>query len=97
MQIGHIQTATVPQSLPVKPSQGLAEQPFANVLQGAVEQVNSLQNEADAAARAFAVGQASSIHDTMIALEKADVSLRLVTRVRNQAVEAYQEIMRMPI
>jgi flagellar hook-basal body complex protein FliE len=74
-----------------------AQQDFANVLQTAVENVNRLQHEAGDAARAFSVGQASSIHDTMIAMEKADISLRLLTQVRNKAVEAYQEIMRMQI
>jgi flagellar hook-basal body complex protein FliE len=43
------------------------------------------------------LGQAPSVHDTMIAMEKADVSLRLTTKVRNKVVEAYQEIMRMQV
>ncbi len=57
----------------------------------------SLEQLGDAAARAFALGQAPSVHDTMIAMEKADLSLRLTTKVRNKVVEAYQEIMRMQV
>ena len=70
---------------------------FATLLQQSLERVDGLQHEADAAARAFALGQAPSIHDTMIAMEKADLSLRLTTKVRNKVVEAYQEIMRMQV
>jgi flagellar hook-basal body complex protein FliE len=43
------------------------------------------------------LGQAPSVHDTMITMEKADLSLRLTTKVRNKVVEAYQEIMRMQV
>lgn len=70
---------------------------FGTLLQQAVDRVNGLQQNADAAARSFALGQAPSVHDTMIAMEKADVSLRLTTKVRNKVVEAYQEIMRMQV
>ena len=70
---------------------------FATLLQQSLERVDGLQHDADAAARAFALGQAPSVHDTMIAMEKADVSLRLTTKVRNKVVEAYQEIMRMQV
>src|SRR5690349_580444 len=70
---------------------------FATLLQQSLERVDGLQHDADAAARAFALGQAPSVHDTMIAMEKADLSLRLTTKVRNKVVEAYQEIMRMQV
>jgi flagellar hook-basal body complex protein FliE len=97
MHITPLQSAGNPAEAPLRPANVAAQQDFANVLQTAVENVNRLQHEAGDAARAFSVGQASSIHDTMIAMEKADISLRLLTRVRNKAVEAYQEIMRMQI
>src|SRR5256712_12539294 len=70
---------------------------FATLLQQSLERVDGLQHEADAAARAFALGQAPSVHDTIIAMEKADLSLRLTTKVRNKVVEAYQAIMRMQV
>jgi flagellar hook-basal body complex protein FliE len=83
----------------VQPSPDLPRQSgsFAALLQHSLERVNGLQHEADAAARAFALGQAPSVHDTVIAMEKADLSLRLTTKVRNKVVEAYQEIMRMQV
>jgi flagellar hook-basal body complex protein FliE len=40
-------------------------------------------------------GDHQDVHGTMIAMQEADVSLRLMTSVRNRAIEAYREIMRM--
>ena len=70
---------------------------FGNLLQQAIDQVNQTQQEAESAAQDFAVGASQSIHDTIIRLEKADLSLRLLTQVRNKVVEAYQEVMRMQV
>ena len=38
-----------------------------------------------------------SLHETMIAMEQADVSFRFMMQVRNKIVEAYQEILRMQV
>ena len=37
------------------------------------------------------------LQETMIALEKADVSFRLMMQIRNKVLDAYQEIMRMQV
>jgi flagellar hook-basal body complex protein FliE len=42
-------------------------------------------------------GEDISVHEVMIAAEKAKLSLDLAIQVRNKAIEAYQEIMRMQI
>ncbi len=42
-------------------------------------------------------GESVDLHEMMIAMEKADISLRLMVQVRNNAIDAYQEIMRMQI
>jgi flagellar hook-basal body complex protein FliE len=42
-------------------------------------------------------GESVDLHEMMIAMEKADISLRLMVQVRNKAIDAYQEIMRMQI
>ena len=100
MDIAPIARIGIPQQLEsVKPSPELPGHSgsFATLLQQSLERVDGLQHEADAAARAFALGQAPSVHDTIIAMEKADLSLRLATKVRNKVVEAYQEIMRMQV
>jgi flagellar hook-basal body complex protein FliE len=70
---------------------------FANVLEQSLTEVNSMQQKADAAITALATGEKVSLHDTMIAMEQADVSFRLMMQVRNKIVEAYQEILRMQV
>lgn len=42
-------------------------------------------------------GDSVDLHELMIAMEKADISLRLMVQVRNKAVDAYHEIMRMQV
>ncbi len=48
-----------------------------------------------------AVGQmldgTGDVHDAMIALQRADMTLQLTVQIRNKLVSAYQEIMRMPV
>jgi len=67
---------------------------FGDILKKSIEQVNDAQLQADAAIKAAASGENTDIHDTMIAIQKADVSLKLMMEVRNKLLEAYQDIMR---
>ncbi len=69
---------------------------FADVLGKAVGKVDGLQLQADGEAEKLALG-GGNLHETALALEKADVAMRLLTRVRNKVVEAYQEVMRMNV
>ena len=70
---------------------------FASVLKSSLAEVNQMQQKADAAVTALASGEKVSLHETMIAMEQADVSFRLMMQVRNKIVEAYQEILRMQV
>ncbi len=70
---------------------------FGEVLTKAIDKVDQLNQEADQAVRNLATGQDKDIHNTMIALEKAEVSFRLMMQVRNKIVTAYQEVMRMQV
>jgi len=70
---------------------------FSNILKKSLEEVNNLQNEADASIKNIAAGKMDNIQDAAIAIEKADVSLRLLTQIRNKAVDAYKQIMRMQV
>jgi flagellar hook-basal body complex protein FliE len=71
--------------------------PFGQVLKDALSQVNSLQHEADAAIQSLATGGTATLHDTMLAVQKAELSFRLMMQVRNKIVEAYQEVLRMQV
>jgi flagellar hook-basal body complex protein FliE len=70
---------------------------FGQVLKDALAQVNSLQQEADAAIQDLAVGGKATLHDTMLAVQKAELSFKLMMQVRNKIVEAYQEVLRMQV
>ncbi len=70
---------------------------FGEYLQNALGEVNSLQHESDNMSKALAAGQVEDISQVVIAAEKADIALQLTLAVRNKAVDAYQEIMRMQV
>jgi len=63
----------------------------------ALAQVSDAQNAADVHLARLAAGEKVDIHTTMIALQEADIHLRTMVSVRDRAVEAYQQIMNMPI
>jgi flagellar hook-basal body complex protein FliE len=69
---------------------------FADALGDALGKVDGLQVAADVQATRSALGE-GNLHETALALEKADVALRALTKVRNKIVEAYQEVMRMGV
>lgn len=73
--------------------------PFASLADRATEAIreaDQLQKDADREVGALAVGEGSTV-ETMVALSKADLSLRLVVALRNRALEAYQTLMRMQV
>ncbi len=67
------------------------------MLKNALKDVNGAQLEADDAVQKVLSGETNDIHSTMIALQKADVSLKMMLEVRNKIMEAYQEVMRTQI
>ncbi len=62
-----------------------------------MEEVNGLQLQADRKIEEFATSKEKDLHGTMIAMQKADISLRLLLQVRARLTSAYQEIMRMQL
>lgn len=70
---------------------------FADMLKDALKDVNDAQLQADDAVQKVLSGETKDIHSTMIALQKADVSLKMMLEVRNKIMEAYQEVMRTQI
>jgi flagellar hook-basal body complex protein FliE len=67
---------------------------FAGELGKALGEVDKLQIQADQQASQVAQG-GGNIHEMALALEKADVAMRLAVRVRNKVLDTYNEIMRM--
>jgi len=69
---------------------------FAESLGNALQKVDDMQVDADQQAEKVALG-GGNLHEMSLALEKADVSMRLAMKVRNKMIDAYQEIMRMSV
>ncbi len=71
---------------------------FANVMKQGIDQVNAQQQKASQLATQFEQGVAGvELPQVMLEMQKASVSFRAVTEVRNKLVDAYQSIMNMPI
>jgi flagellar hook-basal body complex protein FliE len=70
---------------------------FASMLTTGIERLEGLHDRADSLAVQAATGDLSQIHDYTITATEAAVSTQLTTAVRNKALEAFQEIMRIAI
>lgn len=62
-----------------------------------VSKVNDLQTQSDKAIQGLASGENKNLHEVMISMEKASISFQFMSTVRNKALEAYQEVMRMQV
>lgn len=75
---------------------GQAQRPgFADHLKATLKTANILQHRSATAQEELSTGRNGNIHETLIAMNKADISFRMLTEVRNKLVNAYQEVMRM--
>jgi flagellar hook-basal body complex protein FliE len=73
------------------------EKSFAIQLKEAIEKIDGLQKEADKAASELAVECPKNFHETMIALERANISLQLMLQVKDKIVSTYETVMRMQV
>ena len=70
---------------------------FADQLEGAINSASESQKVADSYLQGLGSGNDADLHNTMIALEEADIHLRSMVAVRDKVVDAYQTIMNMSI
>lgn len=70
---------------------------FGNLLEQSIAKVDRLQHEAEAVSRQLALGEQKDIHQTMIAIEKADIGMNLMLQIRNKLVTAFDEVRRMQV
>ncbi len=73
------------------------EKSFFDHLKDSVNEVNALQKSADTQATDLASGKNDNIHETMLAVNQAELGFQMLVQIRNKALEAYQEVMRMSI
>ena len=71
-------------------------QSFGSYLEDALNQVAAQEQQAKDMSNKFVLGEVN-IDEAMISSQQALLSLQLTTQVRNKVIEAYQEIMRIPI
>lgn len=74
-----------------------SETGFGEMLTKAIEETNAAQLKADKATNDLVTGRADNIHEVMLSMEEADISMRMLVQMRNKVVDAYQEIMRMQV
>lgn len=74
-----------------------AEGSFTELLEQFIADVNGDLQAASEAKEKLMQGDVQNMIELMSTIEKADISLRLATEIRNKALEAYQEIMRMQV
>jgi flagellar hook-basal body complex protein FliE len=74
-----------------------AEKSFADYLSSTVDQVVNAEKSSNEAVEKLNTGQAQNMHQVMLAVEEADISMRMLVQFRNKALQAYDDIIRMQI
>lgn len=96
-KISQIQTPFIQNQSILKPQTENKTEGFAEIFKNSLEEVNKLQNNSDKLTGQLATGEVNDVSEVMVAAQKASLSLQLTVQVRNKAVEAYQEVMRMQL
>lgn len=71
---------------------------FGQLLKNSIDSVNEVQKNAGAMTKSFELGEGNvDLAQVMIATQKSSVSFQAMVQVRNKLVEAYKDVMNMPI
>ena len=91
-----IQSPGVAAPVPPKKDAGAAQGGFGDSLTRLVDTVEASSAAANSAVEQMLEGK-GDVHDAMIALQRSELTLQLTVQMRNKLVQAYQDIMRMPV
>jgi flagellar hook-basal body complex protein FliE len=80
---------------PAAPSGNPAGGDFASQLSASLQHLQDMQTNTDNLAVQAATGQLADVHDYIIAATEANLTTQLAVQVRNKALDAFNEIMRM--
>ena len=94
--LGSIQGASAPAAMPAHTDTTSPAPGFGESLTRLVDAVDSSDAAANNAVQQMLDGR-GDVHDAMIALQRAEMTLQLTVQMRNKFVQAYQDIMRMPV
>lgn len=78
-------------------AEGSRGEGFLDMLRQFLAAANADQLEADRLSEAMVTGQVEDVSQAVLAMQKAELSFQLLLQIRNKALEAYQEIMRLPV
>lgn len=67
---------------------------FSDTIADSLKHVQVMENEKSTAIQAFASGENQNVHELMITLQKASVTMSMTTAVRNKVMDAYKELSR---
>ncbi|MGM9571367.1 MAG: flagellar hook-basal body complex protein FliE [bacterium] len=70
---------------------------FAGIMKKAISDVQKLEDDSKMLANDLVLDRTTDLHKVMIAGEKANIALQFMVKVRNKALDAYQEVMRMQV
>jgi flagellar hook-basal body complex protein FliE len=80
---------------PTTAAAGAGAVEFSKMLMDGVLSLNAAQNESNQLVSNFIAGKGPEVHNLMLNVEKANLSLELAVQIRNKIIDAYNEVMRM--
>jgi flagellar hook-basal body complex protein FliE len=81
----------------VSPAAAVQDSGFHSVFQDAVAGVDGVQKDAAQSIERLLSGESEEVHQTVLAAQRAELSLELFLQMKNKVVQAYQEVMRMQL
>ena len=79
------------------PDKHMSRKSFSDMLTDSVNRVNTMQKQADVSIQKLASGESKNIHETLLAVEQAEIAFKTMNQVRSKVIDAYKEIMRMQV
>ncbi len=70
---------------------------FGDFLATSIAKVNDLQQDANVSMQKLASGDSKNLHETLLAVERADIAFKQMNQVRLKVIDAYKEIMKMQV
>ncbi len=95
--IQNISPLSIADSLQTNKTDTAAGEDFFSILQSTINNVNNQQKKADTALGQIATGQVKDLHQAAIAIDKAEISMKVMLEVRNKAINAYKELLKTQI
>ena len=87
----------VPMPEAVRPGGVVSTGGFQDVFASAIHSVEAAEQNASASVDRFLSGEGEELHDTIMSVNRAELSFEMFLQVRNKVVGAYQEIMKMQL